>query len=146
MSRAVITYEHRLDAMPAPAPKPGEPAPPPEDKYKDRLLKYIPGEVVTFYLGLTAIVASATNAPWWLIWVIFGVGIVATPFYLHSYLDVSDRRQLTVSTLAFIVWVFALPDGPFKNMSWYNPVYGAVLLPVFTFFIARVKTRPRPAA
>jgi hypothetical protein len=145
MSRAVITYEHRLDAMSAPVPKAGDPAPPPEDKYKDRLLKYIPGEVVTFYLGLTAIVASATNAPWWLSWVIFCVGIVATPLYLHRYLDVSDRRQLTVSTLAFIVWVFAL-GGPFKDMSWYKPVYGGVLLPVFTFFIALVKTRPRPAA
>ena len=139
MSRAVITYEHRLNAMSDSAPTQGKPTPLPEDKYKDRLLKYIPGEVVTFYLCLTASVAASTNAPPWLSWAIFVVGVVATPFYLHFYLDVSDRIQLTVSTVAFIVWVLALNALPFEGKSWYNPVYGRVLLPVFTFFVAGVK-------
>jgi hypothetical protein len=129
--------------MPGLAPKAGEsvPAPNPEDKYKDRLLKYIPAEVVTFYLSLTAIVGAATDVPGWLSWTIFVVGIFATPFYLRFYARVSDHTQLSISTLAFIVWVFAL-GGPFKEISWYKPVYGGVLLPIFTFFVAGVRTPP----
>jgi hypothetical protein len=38
--------------------------------------------------------------------------------------------------------VFAL-GGPFKDFGWYKPIYGALLLPVFTFFVAMFKTAPQ---
>jgi hypothetical protein len=144
MGRSIITYERRKEATPSLARETVEPTPQPEDKYKDRLLKYIPGEVVTFYLGLTAIAGTATDVPGWLGWVIFIIGIIATPCYLRFYLKVADRIQLTVSTLAFIVWVFAL-GGPFRDLGWYKPVYGGLLLPIFTFFAAMKKTAAQPA-
>jgi len=34
-----------------------------------------------------------------------------------------------------VVWVFAL-GGPFALCGWYNPVYGSILLPVFTLLVA----------
>lgn len=145
MSRSVITYEHSLDATPKLAKKAGAPASPPEDTYKDRLLKYIPGEVVTLYLTLTAIQATATGAPWWLGWAIFLVCTAGTWFYLRVVLIVRDRTQLIISTISFVVWVFAL-GGPFKDLSWYMPIFGGLLLPAYTFFVARIPTAPVKAA
>ena len=142
MSRSVITYDHRLHATADLAPKPGETPPLPEDKYKDRLLKYIPAEVVTLYLTLTALLGTASDLPWWLGWLIFVLGIVATWYYLRYPLEVKDRTQLIISCVAFVVWVFAL-GGPFKDLGWYKPVYGGLLLTTYTFFVASVKPAPQ---
>jgi hypothetical protein len=50
---------------------------------------------------------------------------------------VGDLLQLGISTIAFVVWVFAL-GGPFATVSWYQPIYGALLLPIFTFFVPMI--------
>lgn len=142
MSRAIVSYSNVAQAMPGMVREGAPPPPPlPEDKYRDRLLKYIPAEVVTFYLGLSATAAAATNVPGTVHWAIFAVGIVATPFYLRYYLDVRVRVQLVISTLAFVVWVFAL-GRPFTDFAWYQQIYGALLLPIFTFFVAGIKPEP----
>ena len=107
------------------------------DGYKERLFKYIPGEVVALYLGLVAVVRAASDAPPLLEWLIFIVGVVATPYYMYTSQKVRSRFQLAISTAAFAVWVFAL-GGPFAQLGWYQPVYGGLLLPIFTFFIAGV--------
>ena len=143
MSRAVTTYERAMRALPELAAK-AEQQLPPEDKYKDRLLKYVPAEVVTLYVTLTALAGTSPSLPAWIGWAIFAVGLVATPFYLRVMLDVSDGIQIAISTIAFIVWVFAL-GGPFTELSWYRPIYGGLLLPIFTFFVAGIKTAPQPA-
>jgi len=143
MSRSVISYEHRLDATPGLAA--GAKAPPPEDKYNERLLKYIPAEAITLYLTLMALLSTQADLPWWLGWAVFVVGIAATWYYLRFLLDVKGGVQLTISCVAFVIWVFAL-GGPFKELAWYRPIYGALILPIYTFFIARVKTPPQQAA
>jgi hypothetical protein len=58
-----------------------------------------------------------------------------TPLYLFFVQKVKKAKQLILSTLSFAVWVFAL-GGPFTLLSWYDPLYGALLLPVFTFTIS----------
>ena len=144
MSRSIITYDHGMQELHDMAQMRltvAQPLPPPEDKYKDRLLKYIPGEVVALYVTLTGIAATAANAPHWLGWAIFAVGVVATWVYLRFALDVRDRLQQFISTLSFCIWVFAL-GGPFKDLAWYQPIFGALLLPVFTFFVAFIKPPP----
>jgi hypothetical protein len=107
------------------------------DTYRERLFKYIPAEVITLYLGLNAIVASADGAPHFLYWVIFFAGLIGTPYYLWRIQNVTTTTQLLVSTAAFAVWVFAL-GGPFTDISGYKQVYGALLLPLFTFFVAGI--------
>ena len=108
------------------------------DTYKDRLLKYVPAEVVTLYVFLQAAVEQA-NTPdmLTLLWIIFGVMMVGTWVHLWRVEKVQNKVQLSISTIAFAVWVFAL-GGPFSHMEWYEPIYGGILLPVYTFFVAMI--------
>ena len=66
--------------------------------------------------------------------IIFGIGIIGTVLYLLRVAKVNDWSQITVSTIAFVVWVFAL-GGPFSHCAWYQPAYGALILPIYTFFV-----------
>lgn len=110
------------------------------DTYSDRLFKYIPAELVAGYIfaiGMTEKLTEAgeTRALQWLLFAIF---LILTPLYLWRVQKVQKISQHIISALSFVVWVFAL-GGPFALYSWYNPVYGAVLLPVFTLTVAIVE-------
>lgn len=106
------------------------------DDYKERILKFIPAEVVTLYLLVYGLAKAAEDQiPFEVIsWVLFGVGIFGTILHLWRIAKVSDWSQILISTVAFVVWVFAL-GGPFLQLPWYNSIYGALLLPIYTFFI-----------
>jgi hypothetical protein len=106
------------------------------DDYLTKLVKYIPSEVVVLYVTLYGIASAAKEeiSFAFISWLIFVVGIFGTVLYLWRVAKVSDSLQLIISTIAFVVWVFAL-GGPFASLSWYHPIYGALLLPVYTFFI-----------
>jgi hypothetical protein len=109
------------------------------DKYKNRLLKYIPAEVVALYLALLGILdASDRGGNAVLQWVIFVFCLVGTYLYLRRVGGVSKQTQLVLSTVAFAVWAFSL-GGPFGLYGWYEPLYGALLLPMFTFAIPIVQ-------
>lgn len=106
------------------------------DAFQDRLLKYIPMEVVTTFVFLDGLVSVANgrvpvNS---LRWTIFFALLVGTWFYLKRVQQVSKSKQLAISTTAFAIWVFSL-GGPFTAFGWYSPVYGAILLPLYTFFV-----------
>lgn len=115
------------------------------DNYRESILKFIPTEVVTLYLTIYGIAFAARNEiPFGAIaWIIFAVGIIGTPLYLMFAEGVKDKLHIMISTLAFVVWVFAL-GGPFLQLSWYNLVYGAILLPIYTFFIPIIAGVGRP--
>jgi hypothetical protein len=107
------------------------------DGYFDRLFKYIPAELVAGYIFVLGVVKQLTDAGeimtfQWLLFVVFSV---LTPIYLWRVQKVLKLQQLIISLLSFIVWAFAL-GGPFALYSWYNPVYGSILLPVFTIVVA----------
>ncbi len=106
------------------------------DDYLTRLIKFVPSEVVALYITLYALANSSRNEIAFdaVVWAIFIVGIIATPLYLWRVAKVADWTQMIISTIAFVVWIFAL-GGPFSTLSWYHPVYGALLLPVYTFFV-----------
>lgn len=107
------------------------------DKYVDRLFKYIPAELVAGYIFVTGVLKQLTNAGEirTLQWSLFLVFCILTPLYLWRIQKVKKVLQHVISTLSFIVWVFAL-GGPFALYGWYNPVYGQILLPVFTLVVA----------
>jgi hypothetical protein len=104
------------------------------DGFNTRVMKYIPAEVVAVYVFVQGVInqagPSVPNAT--LLWIAFGVLLALTPVYLWRVQHVTKTIQLVICTIAFAVWVFSL-GGPFTFLSWYQAIYGAVLLPLFTF-------------
>lgn len=108
------------------------------DSYFEKLLKYIPADIVAAFVALDGILKEGGNDPLWLSWAVFGALLVLTPFYI-CYIKTTPPGIVTAktfhwaaSTFAFAVWVFAL-GGPFAvTFAWYKPVFGTVLLIITT--------------
>ncbi len=110
------------------------------DGYFDRLFKYIPAELVAGYIFVLGVVKQLTDVGEIRIfqWSLFIVFCILTPLYLWRVQKVRKIQQHIISLLSFVVWVFAL-GGPFELSGWYYPVYGAILLPVFTLIVAIIE-------
>jgi len=108
-----------------------------KDGYFDRLFKYIPAELVAGYIFVLGVINQLTDTAKvkFLHWALFIVFCILTPLYLRRLQKVRKIQQHLISVVSFIVWCFAL-GGPFALYGWYNPVYGEVLLPVFTLIVA----------
>ena len=108
-----------------------------KDGYTDRLFKYIPAEVVAGYIFVLGLLKQLTDPKTlvFLDWLLFLIFCVLTPLYLWKVQKVTKTQQPIISLLSFIAWVFAI-GGPFSLYSWYNPLYGEILLPVFTLIVA----------
>jgi hypothetical protein len=117
----------------------GAPAAPAEggaDRYQDRLIKYIPADVIAVYLAIAGILKTATaHVPIHVLqWVVFLILVPGTWLYLWRVAKVSKWQQIVISVIAYVVWVFSL-GGPFTQFAWYDAVYGAILLPLYTFLV-----------
>lgn len=108
------------------------------DDYASKLLKYIPAEIVAGFVAIDGIIKSVTDVPAAVGWIVFLVLLVLTPFYIWRVTTEADKSlavaQIAVSTIAFFVWVFAV-GGPFSSLGWYMPLYGAVLLVLYTLTV-----------
>ncbi len=110
------------------------------DEYVDKLIKLIPAEVVALWISLRSILAATHNVPAWLPWAVFGILLVLTPVYLHRVAKIGKSKQLALCTGAFAVWALSMGGAPFSQLPppLYLPVYGAVLLPLYTFLVPLV--------
>lgn len=138
----------------APSAAPAGPAPPAgtptADDYWNRLLKYIPIDVIGVYLAATGAVSSVSGHTKReaVLWIIFGVVLVVTPIYLRNVAGVVRSRQLAISAAAFAVWAFAL-GGPFaESWSGYEPWMGslAIILSAFVFGAFKLAPLQQPQA
>ncbi len=146
MGRQIIT-EKDLEAIDAlqtadfgvgDEPQPAAQLRPRLDRYQDKLLKYIPAEVIALWVLMNSNLTAAEKNGTGLEWVVFGVCCVGTYFYLQRINNVSNQKQLTLSVLCFVVWVFAI-GGPFTGLRWYEPWIAGLVMPAFTFFVPMVK-------
>ena len=106
------------------------------DGYFDRVLKYVPADIVAAWITATGLIAAAGNdISDSVLWICFAFGLIITPLWTHNRTRVDGAppaiMQMIVSTLAFAVWVFAL-GGPFEKLEFYSPVYGSLSLVAFT--------------
>ena len=132
MGRQVIYREAMRGQSPAAAPS--------QERYDEKLLKLIPAETVAVYLSLQGVLLSSMGAPAeaqrlnaWL-WVIFVVMLVLNGLYLRKVQNVTDYKQHAILATAFVVWVFTM-GGPFRNLSFYEPFMGSLLLTLYTFVV-----------
>jgi hypothetical protein len=116
------------------------------DTYFDRVVKYVPADIVAAWIAIVAAVKGAAetvprNA---VLWIAF---LALIPFAsLWTWRQTSQPglrpavTQVLVSTGAFVVWVFAL-GGPFESLSWYQPLYGSLLLIFYTLLVGAIIPR-----
>ncbi len=115
------------------------------DDYMTKLLKYLPPEVVGFYLFVSTLitqneaVGSTLRSGWLLGLLLFSV--IAACFYDWLVLKVERPLQIAMTGIGFVVYVFAI-GGWFTTTTWYQVWYGSVALAVFAIAIAMV---PVPA-
>lgn len=108
-------------------------------QYVSKLIKLIPAESIGLFVTIDNIIkstrANANPIPDTVSWITFIVLIGVTVFI--TYLTSNNKnlkiayKQIIISTIAFIVWVFAL-GGPFLLCSWYRSEYGAIILPIYS--------------
>src|SRR4051812_43369270 len=86
----------------------------PIDGYFDRVIKYIPSDVVGAWVAVTGIIPSAgqdANSGT-ILWAAFGFGVVITALWVWRQTQAPNRpiayTQIAMATVAFVVWVFAL--------------------------------------
>ena len=133
------------------------------DGYQDRLAKYIPGEIIGAYLAIDRnLVPSARESAKQLSggslaanlstlegikpWMPLVIGLAFTPLYFWQLARTAGprtpwRTQAVVSTMAFLVWAYAIQGSAFVIGSggegtWYNGPIAAMLLIVFSLFAA----------
>lgn len=109
------------------------------DKYRQMLVKLIPAEPLAFYVAILGVV-SASDGESWMLWVAFAIGIVTVPLWLYFGQGVKGPLQLTLATLAFMVWDLSLNGGAFASIDGYQIYYGAAALLLFTMVIAPLST------
>ena len=112
-----------------------------EDSYSERLMKYIPTEIIALYLTFDTIIRSSSEdilTTKVIYWMIFFFCILAIILVLIRKDKVKSSLEISISVVAFAVWIFAL-GGPFLEFCWYKTLYGALLLPAYTFLVPLIK-------
>jgi hypothetical protein len=120
----------------------GAPEGPVVDGYLDRLVKYVPADVIAFYLAVQAGVANLPDGqkPFGA-WVVFLAFLAGTWLWLRKA-GVKHRTQLLLSVAAFAVWVFATGGGPLAGTPEGRALaaaWGPIVVPTFTFAVALVE-------
>jgi hypothetical protein len=120
------------------------------DGYFNKLVKYIPADIVGTWVLASSLIKEASGAPKTpLLWVAFAVLLVITPLWTWRNTKPPAkppaRTQIIISTVSFAVWVFAL-GGPFATMSFYRPVFGSLTLLFFSLVVAMITPRDHVSA
>lgn len=117
------------------------------DGYFDKVVKYVPADIVAAWIAADALIrGSGGDVPKTaLMWVAFSVGLALTaPWTIRQTRLVGAPpavRQAVISTFAFGLWVFAI-GGPFAKLHFYHPVYGGLLLILFSLTVGLVNEPP----
>jgi len=90
------------------------------DSYFDRVVKYVPTEIVGAWIVTKGLVESAAvTHSGTILWVCFYVGVILSALYTLRQTAIPGRPaaalQTVISTGAFIVWALALGE-PFTTM------------------------------
>ncbi len=126
---------------------------PDKQKLYEQILKYIPLEVVAFYVPALAALATlktlyfGTNTPSItyniFTWVIFLMAFAGTFYYIQktATADLENKKienkkqramiKAGISTVAFVIWAITL-GGPWSFLTYYEAI-GALAIPAFTF-------------
>ena len=100
--------------------------------------------VIHGILSGQTIQVGATDITQAVAWLAFAVLLILTPLYLAKIHKVTEKAQLTLTTVAFAVWAYTI-GGPFQMQGWYQPQLAAILLVLWTLVVPLVinpETKP----
>ena len=125
------------------------------------LFKYIPVEIISAWIAIKGMIKGAnpvntenthvlTTNNLFLLWSLFVIFTGLTAFYIYKQiskeitssdkLKEDDYIQIIISTIAFVVWVFATEE-PFSSLSFYQPIYGSIILILFNLIVPLIYTK-----
>lgn len=113
------------------------------DQLKDKLervAKYIPGEIVAAYIFFNGLInaehSHGMRTAYFSIAFVFC--LIMTPIYLGKVAESGDpkRYQQVVSSIAFILWAYALGVGIFVELGIYLPILAGLLVGMFSVLSA----------
>ena len=111
----------------------------PNDGYLEAMVKNMPSETVAGYMAMLGFLSTASQIPAVLLWVVWGVFLVATPFYLWLVKPASETEQRPwwqiwiFSPIAFFVWSMTI-GGPWSAVG-KAALIGSVLILLFSALI-----------
>ena len=111
-------------------------------------MKYIPSEIVGVWITIKTMVEGNSNVPAnGILWGIFIFCLFLTFAYIRLLPTGSKRKptikQGIISVGAFIVWAIAIGGKPFISISWYQPIYGSILMVLYTVVIPLIPLEKR---
>ena len=118
-----------------------------EDDYGAKIAKYVPAEVVAFYIGVDKIVTGLPNSGGFTVTpriqfiasaALFVLAWAGTPLYLARQAESGQDwvAHVTISTVAFPIWAYAVQGTVFTDPAYtgiYNAGIAGILVAVFTF-------------
>lgn len=108
----------------------------------ERIVKYMPVEVVSGYLIVMGLVTAVPDGTLRQVaaWLTFVVGLAATPAYLIYVQKATPAQmpQVWIATIAFPLWAYVAGGGPFALApldAYYQPAFGSVLVGLYTYLV-----------
>ncbi|NEQ39160.1 MAG: hypothetical protein F6K40_24060 [Okeania sp. SIO3I5] len=109
------------------------------DSYFEKIMKYIPSEIVGAWIAIQGIAESTNNQNPIFLWGIIIFLAILTFFYIKKRTDEENKKtalkQTIISVIAFAIWAFAIGGEPFESLSFYNSGLGSILLIIYTVTI-----------
>ena len=108
----------------------------PNDSYRERLIKYVPVEIIALFIvvyGITYYLSGTES--WYPImarWILI-LGFVGTVLYLWKVECITDVVQLGISAIGFLIWACALGVVTVTSLPFYNAVVAGLLLFAYVF-------------
>ena len=105
------------------------------DQYSDKLVKYIPADVIAAWLAAKGMILTAAEVPTsTILWTSFSVGVVLTFFWTLRQTNIKGYKpaytQSLIATAAFVIWVMAMGQ-PFELST----LYSSLLLILFSLVV-----------
>jgi hypothetical protein len=115
----------------------------PAKEYMEKIAKLIPAEIIAGYVTLVGLV-PLIKAEWqwlypWFYLVIFLLSLVLTPIYLYAQADAGKpkRVHLIISTIAFVIWAYAVSGGSVCP-AYYDSAVASIFLGVFSLVSGKI--------
>jgi hypothetical protein len=114
------------------------------------IVTYIPTEILTVYVAVSAALSdagtSSRTGQWVAFWVFLALAPMTVWALFGAQLRVRDNAlpldptrwpwpELIVATFGYALWAFTLPGAPFADFDWYRPSLGAAVLLVGTLVL-----------